>query len=180
MGDEKKVTKAARKARKPAVRAREVALRQREVRVRACMDVMRDVKWVPGVTSVEMAGKLGVAEKTMESIAGEAWRRVAAEVTDPDSCKATIGTALQTIVREAMEETREPALIDGGGERGVYQESPNGARRAVIEAAKTLAAITGVNEPIKVEMVEPTDAEMTSRAIEWLTAQGYKVTKGAK
>ena len=117
----------------------------REDRVQACMDLMRTLAWVRGSSAPKLAAEWGMAVNSVEDISAEASRRVKAEVTEPDVVTVDVCTALSRVMRDALAESYDPAMIDGGagkdGERKVYQESPNVARRVVIDAAAKYAAI---------------------------------------
>ena len=128
-------------------RARDRAISSpREGRVREAMALMAAGTFVVGKSARELAAKWGTTLSVAWDATSEAWRRHGAEVTDPHRVKVKLAETLEAVIDEALVETREPALIDGGGERGVYQESPNGARRVVVEAAKTLSALIGTGE----------------------------------
>lgn len=127
-----------------------------EARLAALCEQMRALEWVRGKSGEAWAVKWGVSLDRVNHLAAEAWRRVKAEVCDPDRVTVKISTVLEEVIDAAMLETRDPAMIDGGagrdGERRVYQESPNGARRVVVEAAKTWAAIVGAQATIQHEV----------------------------
>jgi transcriptional regulator of nitric oxide reductase len=109
------------------------------------MSIMRRLEWERGVTGRELAEKWGISIDESARISAEASRRVAAEVTNKDHVTATVGATIETVMREALAETRSPAMIQGKGDAPAFQESPNGARRVVIEAAKTWAVLAGAN-----------------------------------
>lgn len=122
----------------------------REGRVREAMALMQVRAFVRGKTYLALAEKWGVHPTTASDICSEAWRRHGAEITDPQRVRVKLAETLEQVIDDALEETREPAMIEGRagkeGEPHVYQESPNGARRVVVEAAKTLSALVGSAE----------------------------------
>lgn len=116
---------------------------------------MRKLEWVRGKSGEEWAKAWGISQDRMNHLAAEAWKRVKAEVTDPDRITVKISTVLEQVIDDAMLETRNPALIEKKGQDGepyTYQESPNNARKVVVEAAKTWAVIVGANAPTKVQV----------------------------
>jgi hypothetical protein len=118
---------------------------------------MRALEWRRGETGAEYQAKWKLSRGRVEHLAAEAWRRVKAEATDVDRITTKISSVLEQVIDDAMLETHEPAMIDGGEDKGVYQESPNGARRVVVDAAKTWAAIVGANAPTKIDQtITPT------------------------
>jgi hypothetical protein len=136
----------------------------REDSVRYVMDLMRALKWVKGVTGPILAKEWGTTKAVLETYAAEASRRIAAEIRDPDGAVADVGLTLRAVISDAFQETRNPALIDGGESKGVYQESPNGARRVVIDAAKLLVqlapgAMAAQQAEVKVTAVQAQDQD---------------------
>lgn len=113
----------------------------REPRVRECIELMRAGKFVRGKTGPDLAARWGLNVNYVEHITAEAWRRFCAEVTNPAERTAEAMTLLDELRDDAMAEAKEPAMIDAGGEKGVYQESPNGARKVAIEAIKVQLAV---------------------------------------
>ena len=142
----------------------------KEERVQHCMGLMREVKWYRGKSAPSLAAEWGISLDCVEQDSSEAWRRVKAEVMDPELVGPDICMNIAKVMRDAIAETDDPAMIDGGagkdGERRVYQESPNVSRKVVLEAAKTYAAIVLAKPPEKIEvtgadgapLVTPTDA----------------------
>jgi hypothetical protein len=108
-----------------------------EMRLAEMMAVMRTLQWQKGITGPVFAEKWGLSLTRIEHLSAEAWRRVKAEVNDPDRVGATVGTAIEQVMIEA--------LNDKGGER-------NQSRKIVVEAAKVWAAIAGANAPTKTEL----------------------------
>lgn len=149
----------------------------KEERVQHCMDLMREVKWYRGKSAPSLAAEWGISLDCVEQDSSEAWRRVKAEVMDPELVGPDICMNIAKVMRDAIAETDDPAMIDGGagkdGERRVYQESPNVSRKVVLEAAKTYAAIVLAKPPEKLEvtgadgapLVTPTDAARLVREL---------------
>lgn len=127
-----------------AKRIERTAQSEREAHVQETIALMRAGSFITGVTGPELAARWGMAASSVVHICAEASRRVCAEVTDPHIGTFQAMRDLDELKRDAMREAREPALIDGGGDKGVYQESPNGARKVAIEAIKVqLAVVAG-------------------------------------
>lgn len=135
----------------------------REERVQTALAMMTAGTFVKGKTYRELAERWRMHPTTASDICSEAWRRHGAEINDPHRVRVKLATILEDVLDDAFVETRDPAMIDGGsgkdGERRVYQESPNGARKIVIDAAKTLGALVGTTD-----LVVPRD--WTERSIE--------------
>lgn len=122
---------------------------KREPLVREAMAMMAAGTFVVGKTAKELAAKWGMAVSSVHTITSEAWRRHGAEIVDPQRIKVKLVDVLETVIDEAMVETREPALVVSvgpDGEQKAYPESPNFARRVVVDAAKTLGALVGTQE----------------------------------
>lgn len=74
----------------------------REDRVRAIMDLMADLRWENGVTSVLLADRWSLNPGTVSAMAGEASRRLKA-VIDPVYVRTKLGNALDRAVSVAIE-----------------------------------------------------------------------------
>jgi hypothetical protein len=105
----------------------------REERVQLCMRLIRRMKWRKGITDHNIARHWGVSVSLIHSYSAEAFRRVRAEVTDPDSTGATVGVALDRVIREAST-------------KGLA------GHRSIIEASKAWAAISGATAPTRIEV----------------------------
>lgn len=105
----------------------------KEGRVQHCMALMREIRWKRGVTDKELARGWGVDVMAVRQYSAEAWRRIKAEVTDPDSTASTVCMALEKVVEEAST-------------KGLA------GHRSVIEAGKAWAAIAGAGAPTRVEL----------------------------
>lgn len=119
------------------------------------MAIMREAKWVRGKTARELASRWAMPLATVEGYSSEAWRRLAAE-ENPAEVRVLVSETLRSVIADAMAETRDPALLESdgkGGKRRVYPESPNGARRVVVDAAKVLVALVGAAEPQEVRII---------------------------
>lgn len=135
-----------------------------EARLHELCEVMRNLDWERGKTGAVFAAKWGISESRMGHLAAEAWKRVQSEATDVLRVTTKVSLVLERTIDEAYRETREPALIDGGDSRGVYKESPNGARRVVVEAAKTWAALIGANAATRVDVTTRDASPAKARA----------------
>lgn len=127
-----------------------------EARIEHIANLMRSLDFITGETVRELAAQWGLGEQRIRELSSIASKRVRKELTDPDRVVVKVATALEKVIDDAIRETDEPALIEKQGNDGpvTYQESPNGARRVLIEAAKTLCVLTGANAPTKVEVSE--------------------------
>lgn len=105
----------------------------REEKVQHCMTIMRELRWIRGKTAPVLAKEWGLTVANLESISAEAWRRVKAEVTDPDATSATVCTALEKVMRDSLADDD---------------------RRNAIEASKVWAQIAGAVAPTKVQIGE--------------------------
>lgn len=126
-----------------------------EARVEHIAGLMRRLEFRTGETIKGLALEWGLSEQRMRELSAIASKRVRAELTDPDRVTVKVSTVLERVIDEAMAETRDPALIipgEDGEERRAHKESPNIARRVVVEAARTLAVLTGANAPAKVQI----------------------------
>jgi hypothetical protein len=126
-----------------------------EARVEHIADLMRSLEFRTGETTRELAAKWRITVQRVWELSSIASKRVRAELTDPDRIVVKVAAALEKVIDDALRETDEPALIEKqgkDGERVTYPESPNGARRVLIEAAKTLCILTGNAAPQKHEV----------------------------
>ena len=122
----------------------------REDKVQYCMDIMRELRWIRGKSAPALAREWGLTVAGVESISSEAWRRVKAEVTDPDATSATVCTALEKVMRDSLADDD---------------------RRNAIEASKVWAQIAGAVAPTKVqigELEKLSDEEVEKRRRELL------------
>lgn len=118
-----------------------------EGRVQMCMKLMRAGKWRRGVTDKNIAAHWGLHIDSVAKYSSEAWRRIKAEVTDPDQTAATICIALENVIHEAKD-------------KGLY------GHRSIIEAGKAWASIAGAGAPTRVEigaLANLSDAELEKR-----------------
>lgn len=104
-----------------------------EERVQLIMRLIRRMKWRVGYTDRNIAAHWGLSVETIRGYSSEAFRRVKAEVTDPDATAATVCVALEQVVRE-------------GARKGLA------GHRSVIEASKTWANIAGATAPTRIEI----------------------------
>lgn len=121
-----------------------------EERVQLIMRLIRRMKWRVGYTDRNIAAHWGVSVATIRSYSSEAFRRVKAEVTDPDATAATVCVALEKVVRE-------------GSQKGLA------GHRSVIEASKTWANIAGATAPTRIEigaLANMTDEQLQRRKAE--------------
>lgn len=154
----------------PIGRRTPARMSEAEDRVNECLEIMRANAWDRGKTGKTLAVKWGVAESTVRNYSTEAWRRLRAEVTEPDRVVVKLATTLETVIDDAMAEVKDPPMIVAGDR--VYKESPNAARKSVIEASKTLAALIGANAPQKHEhqFAGMSDEELRAKARELAAA----------
>lgn len=158
----------------PDTPAREVEHEQlTETRLAEMCAVMRRLEWRRGESGPEYAEKWGLSEDRVRHLAAEAWRRVKAEVMDHDSVSATVGVAIERVMREALAETKAPALIARG--EHVFQESPNVARKVVLEAARVWSEISGAKAPSKSELTGKDGAPLTVSLDRLLEAEAVGV-----
>lgn len=127
-----------------------------ESRVRHIMGMMRRLEWIRGASGESLADEWGLSLSRVEDYSAEASRRVKAEVTDPDHVTSTVCTALDTVLREAMADSRkcvmEPGGTDAYGETKYVEVDPNKARKIVIDASKVWADISGATAPKEVKV----------------------------
>lgn len=97
------------------------------------MMLMRELRWRRGITDKDLARHWGLTVDSIRQYSADAWRRLKAEVTDPDSTAATICTALEKVVQESQD-------------KGLH------GHRSVIEASKAWAAISGAGAPTRFEI----------------------------
>ena len=109
--------------------AREASM-TREERVLHVMSDMRALRWVRGKSGPVLAAEWGLHPQTLKEIAAEAWRRVRAEIMDPERAGPDIVQTIERVMRDSMAEAAEC----DGRERVEH-------RRVALEAAKSFAAV---------------------------------------
>lgn len=125
----------------------ELAPATREERVVFCMEMMRAMRWTRGKTDKLLARRWDVDVDTIWLYSAEAWRRIRAEVTDPDATAGTICIALERVIDEAAR-------------RGLA------GHRSIIEAGKAWASIAGAGAPTRFEigaLAQMSDEELERR-----------------
>lgn len=127
-----------------------------EARIEHIAELMRTLEFRTGETTRGLAAKWRIGVQRVWELSSIASKRVRAELTDPDRVIVKVATSLEKVMDDALRETDEPAHIEKQGGDGpmIYQESPNGARRVLIEAAKTLCVLTGASAPTKIEITD--------------------------
>ena len=119
------------------------------------MQVMRNNEWQPG-SDRRYATETGLSIGQARRYTAKAWKLVCAEVNDADRVGFTIGTALEAVVREALDDSRRAVFVERGvtkdGTPITHQLSPNESRSVVVSAAATWAKIAGVNAAEKHEL----------------------------
>lgn len=105
----------------------------RDDKVKYIAAMMRRLRWVRGKSGKRLAEEWGVSREYMKELAAEAWRRVRAEVTDPEQAQAIACAEFAAIIKDARLLRRDPAMM-----------------KIRIEAAKSLAVISGGAAPKKV------------------------------
>lgn len=123
----------ATKKKQKQLRAPHALSQMVDERVKHVEDLMRRAKWERGRSNRQLAAAWGLTVTAVNHYAAEASRRVRAEVTDPDSVQFTICGALQTIVREGLEESD---------------------RSSVIKAADVWSRVSGARAPDKLDVHE--------------------------
>jgi hypothetical protein len=106
-------------------------------RLRHIMMLMRRLKWRTGETGVELAKQWGVSEQRVGEIAAEASKRVRAELMNHEHVGATVGSALDWALQEAVDK---------------------GDFRAIASLAKVYADAAGASAPQKVELAGKVEA----------------------
>lgn len=137
-----------------------------EARIEHIAGLMRTLEFRTGETVRELAAKWRLGAQRVRELSAVASKRVRAELTDPDRVVVKVTASLEKVIDDALRETNEPALIEKAGkdgERVTYQESPNGARRVLIEAAKALCILTGNAAPTKHEVKDTTRFDKMTR-----------------
>jgi hypothetical protein len=104
--------------------------RARESRVLAIMRVMRDGRWVRGVTSAALAEKWGLSPSTTDQYANEAWRRVRAELEDRPAVQVHALAVLKDVARKSMQAAKSA-------------ENPGQERRVAVAAAAEMLKFAG-------------------------------------
>jgi hypothetical protein len=179
MGDGKKArgrTKRAKVPPKPGAASARARV-ERDERVDVVVKLLAEGEWRGLRSTKELATMWGVHMDTVSDYAREASTVVRRVVQgDPEAIKTAILAGIEHVGQLALKTVK----VEKVG-RDEYEERPAPSLDAALRASELRLKTLGLMpEHLKVEVVEPTDAEMTSRAIEWLNAQGYRVTKGAK
>jgi len=104
-----------------------------ELKLEKIMSLMREWKYDPSARRA-LSKEWNCTEDWVTDLASEASKRVLAEVQNPDHVKLNVGLAMIKILRDGLES------FDAKD------------RRNAIEAAKTWAAMVGVNAPHKSEI----------------------------
>lgn len=131
-------------------------------RVQARIDhictLMRNVKWIRGVTSEALAKEWGISIDRMRELSAEASRIVRAEVVDPDAVTETVTTTLADIMRSAHDQ---------------------GDHKSAVAAARAWADITGASSAIRVRISEEKPSGMSDERLKELANEAIAVLKAA-
>lgn len=122
-----------------------------ETRIEAIAEEMRNLRFKTGVTGVELGKKWGLSIDSMKKLCAAASRRVRAEVTDPERIITDVTLVLYEVINHC---------------RADKDSGVKGWRRDAIEAAKTLAVLTGANAPSRfaIEYEKLSDEELRAKA----------------
>lgn len=104
-----------------------------EARLHCIASLMREVKWIRGVSAMSLAKQWGISEQRVHELAAEASKRVRAEVEDPDSVRRDVNAALQKILEDSIQD---------------------GDRRHALSAAKILTWVMGTAAPTRVQVTD--------------------------
>lgn len=127
-----------------------------ESRIEIIAQRMRALTWVRGKTGPELAREWGVSKRTLEGLAGEASRRVRAELTDLDGAHVDILGALRRVVSEGFE---------------------TGDLKAVVHASKTYAQVVGAMAPTKIAVREEPPEKLTDEQLEALAREAVEALR---
>lgn len=116
-----------------------VSPKKRE-RIQQCVELMSCGAWVNGVTSRKLAEKWGLRYETVSRYAAEASRIVSSTVIGSEELKARLNLMLDTCISD-LEAVKRSC--------GTKSRTTVDAIRGKIDAIKALAALNGVDEPIK-------------------------------
>lgn len=151
-------------------------------RVAYVEELMRTLQWERGKTGPALAKAWDFSTHAVDRWASEAWRKVKAEIEDPDEmlrAKQKVTAALEFVIDGAIEEIQCGVVMQSGvdrqsGEPIMVTLNPNDARRSIIAAGKTFADIAGAMAPTKVK-VEGSVGQLTADELRAQVAQAIKV-----
>lgn len=165
-----------KKHRKPpkAGAASARARMERDERVDVVVKLMAEGEWRGLRSTKELATMWGVHIDTVSDYAREASSIVRRVVQgDPETVKTAILAGIEHVGQLALRTVK----VERVG-RDEYEERAAPSLEAALRANELrLKALGLMPEHHKVEFVEPSDDEMTARAVEWLESKGYAVTK---